>query len=171
MREQIQRLKEDESANSTVEALRKEIGNKDDEITSLLERIASSDAKCGCTCQKLMEANRALVVKTIAEEQQWLRIRALVQRFVENVEQSIQQQSLPPNGQPSPPEYAQPPPPPQTEHPSSASGASAPAVAANTLSAPQLPCDDEPTDEYTSSSSSEDEEREPEAVGPLASEL
>ena len=119
------------------------------------KQLAKADERIDALNTQLVEAAEVIQGKTQAEEQLRLRIRLLLQQFGQHVEQSIAQTP------PSQPQQAQAAPALPVEAEQSVPGPP-----------PQLPCDDgAATDEYSSSSSSDETEHADGRPLPAASEL
>ena len=149
LREQVQRLKADsvEASNSMIEGLK-------GDMAIAKKQLAKADERIDALNTQLVEAAEVIQGKTQAEEQLRLRIRLLLQQFGQHVEQSIAQTP------PSQPQQAQAAPALPVEAEQSVPGP------------PQLPCDDgAATDEYSSSSSSDETEHADGRPLPAASEL
>ena len=147
LREQVQRLKADsvEASNSMIEGLKSDMAVAKKELVKADERIDALN-------MQLVEAAEIIAGKTQAEEQLRLRIRLLLQQFGQHVEQSIAQ--TPPS------------------QPQSQQALALPVEAEQSAPGPQLPCDDgAATDEYSSSSSSDESEHVDGRPLPAASEL
>ena len=151
LREQVQRLKADsvEASNSMIEGLK-------GDMAIAKKQLAKADERIDALNTQLVEAAEVIQGKTQAEEQLRLRIRLLLQQFGQHVEQSIAQT---PPSQPQP-QQAQ------------AAPALPVEVEQSVPGPPQLPCDDgAATDEYSSSSSSDETEHADGRPLPAASEL
>ena len=163
--DQVKRLKAErsEALKVKMESLKDDLVAKEDEPAAAKVELAKAEEKIDGLSVQLADA---ISEKQLAEEQLRLRIRLLLQQFGQHVEQSISQQQRSLQQQPAP----QPPPPvaplPSPTLPTVEAEPSVPERA------PQLPCDNAPTDEYTSSSSgSSESECEPGPTGPPPSEL
>ena len=163
--DQVKRLKADhsEALKTKVESLKDDLVAKEDELAAAKARLAKAEEKIDGLSVQLADV---ISEKQLAEEQLRLRIRLLLQQFGQHVEQSISQQQRSPQQPPTPqpPQQLAP-----QQPPTLPTVEAEPSVPER---APQLPCDNAPTDEYTSSSSgSSESECEPGPTGPPPSEL